>query len=187
MAIELNHTIVPVRDKEESARFWEKIFGFEHQEPLGHFQPVHIASQSLSLDLDDRKEVEHHHYAFKVSEQEFDEIFGRIKEAGVEYGSGPRSFHRHGDEHLERRARRLLPGPQRPPAGAAHAGLRLTPGLRAEHALYRSGWRPSTSLRWRSAKPVLSRDEGLRMNGGKGLPHAPAGSGSGALSERMAM
>ena len=83
MAIELNHTIVPVRDKEESARFWEKIFGFEHQEPLGHFQPVHIASQSLSLDLDDRKEVEHHHYAFKVSEPEFDEIFGRIKEADL--------------------------------------------------------------------------------------------------------
>ena len=91
MAIELNHTIVPAHDKEESARFWEKIFGFAHQEPMGHFQPVRIASQSLTLDFDDRKEVEHHHYAFKVSEQEFDEIFGRIKEAGLEYGSGPRS------------------------------------------------------------------------------------------------
>ena len=91
MAIELNHTIVPVRDKEESARFWEKIFGFEHQEPLGHFQPIRIVSQSLALDLDARRTVEHHHYAFKVSEPEFDEIFGRIKEAGLEYGSGPRS------------------------------------------------------------------------------------------------
>ena len=55
MAIELNHTIVPVRDKEASARFYEKIFGFEHQEPLGHFQPVRIASQSLTLDFDDQK------------------------------------------------------------------------------------------------------------------------------------
>ncbi|MDE0034921.1 MAG: VOC family protein [Deltaproteobacteria bacterium] len=91
MAIELNHTIVPVRDKEESARFYETIFGFAHQEPMGHFQPIHLASQSLTLDLDNREVVEHHHYAFKVSEPEFDEIFGRIREAGLKYGSGPRS------------------------------------------------------------------------------------------------
>lgn len=44
IAIELNHTIVPVRDKEASARFYEQIFGFEHQAPMGHFQPVRIAS-----------------------------------------------------------------------------------------------------------------------------------------------
>lgn len=91
MAIELNHTIVPVRDKDESARFYEAIFGFAHQEPMGHFQPIHLASQSLTLDLDNREVVEHHHYAFKVSEPEFDEIFGRIREAGLKYGSGPRS------------------------------------------------------------------------------------------------
>ena len=91
MAIELNHTIVPARDKEESARFWEKIFGFAHQQPMGHFQPVRISAQSLTLDFDNVEVVERHHYAFKVSEPEFDEIFGRIKEAGVEYGSGPRT------------------------------------------------------------------------------------------------
>ena len=45
----------------------------------------------MTLDFDDRKEVEHHHYAFKVGELEFDEIFDRIKDAGVEYGSGPRT------------------------------------------------------------------------------------------------
>ncbi len=91
MAIELNHTIVPARDKEESACFREKIFGFAHQPPMGHFQPVRISSQSLTLDFDNVEVVERHHYAFKVSEQEFDEIFGRIKEAGLEYGSGPRT------------------------------------------------------------------------------------------------
>jgi catechol 2,3-dioxygenase-like lactoylglutathione lyase family enzyme len=28
MTIELNHAIVPARDKEKSARFYERIFGF---------------------------------------------------------------------------------------------------------------------------------------------------------------
>ena len=30
-----------------------------------------------------------HHYAFHVNDEEFDAIFGRIKEAGIPYGSGP--------------------------------------------------------------------------------------------------
>jgi catechol 2,3-dioxygenase-like lactoylglutathione lyase family enzyme len=30
-----------------------------------------------------------HHYAFHVGDAEFDAIFGRIKEAGIPYGSGP--------------------------------------------------------------------------------------------------
>jgi catechol 2,3-dioxygenase-like lactoylglutathione lyase family enzyme len=91
MTIELNHTIVPARDKEESTRFYERIFGFRHEDTLGHFSPVRISSQSLTLDFDNREVVESHHYAFKVSEREFDEIFDRIKEAGLAYGSGPRT------------------------------------------------------------------------------------------------
>ena len=89
MTIELNHTIVPARDKEESARFYERIFGFKYEGPLGHFAPIRIPSQSLSLDFDDRESFETQHYAFKVSEAEFDEIFGRIAGAGLAYGSGP--------------------------------------------------------------------------------------------------
>jgi catechol 2,3-dioxygenase-like lactoylglutathione lyase family enzyme len=30
-----------------------------------------------------------HHYAFHVSDDEFDAIFGRIKEAAIPYGGGP--------------------------------------------------------------------------------------------------
>ena len=89
MTIELNHTIVPARDKEESARFYERILGFKREPDLAHFSPVRIASQALILDFDNRERFEHHHYAFKVSESEFDEIFGRIKSEGLSYGSGP--------------------------------------------------------------------------------------------------
>ena len=89
MAIELNHLIVPARDKDESARFYERIFGFAHEPPMGPFAPIRIPSQSLTLDFDTWESFEPQHYAFKVSEAEFDEIFGRIVAAGLAYGSGP--------------------------------------------------------------------------------------------------
>jgi len=68
MAIKLNHTIVPARDKEESARFYERMFGFEYTGAMGHFTPVRIPSQSLTLDFDNDDSFEPRHYAFKVSE-----------------------------------------------------------------------------------------------------------------------
>jgi catechol 2,3-dioxygenase-like lactoylglutathione lyase family enzyme len=89
MAIELNHLIVPARDKEEAARFYERMFGFEYPGPLGHFAPIRIPGQSLTLDFDTWESFEPQHYAFKVSEAEFDAIFGRIVEAGLAYGSAP--------------------------------------------------------------------------------------------------
>ena len=89
MTVELNHTIVPAHDNEESARFYRSLFGFEYEGPLGHFAPVRIESQALTLDFITRKDFERQHYAFKVSETEFDEIFGRVKDRGLPYGSGP--------------------------------------------------------------------------------------------------
>ena len=89
MTIELNHTIVPARDKERSARFYERMFRFEYVGPMGHFTPVKIASQSLTLDFDEDDSFEPRHYAFKVSEAEFDEIFGRVVAESLAYGSGP--------------------------------------------------------------------------------------------------
>ena len=89
MAIELNHTIVPAHDKEASALFYERIFGLKYEGPLGHFAPIRIPSQSLTLDFDNREKFQPQHYAFKVSETEFDEIFGRVKAEHLVYGSEP--------------------------------------------------------------------------------------------------
>ena len=91
MTIELNHTIVPARDQEASARFYERILGFEYQGPMGHFTQVRIPSQSLSFDFDQDESFEPRHYAFKVSEAEFDAIFVRVVAEGLRYGSGPRT------------------------------------------------------------------------------------------------
>lgn len=88
MTIVLDHTIVPARDKQISARFFARIFGLEVESPLGHFAPVRV-NEALTLDFDSQTDFECHHYAFKVGEDEFDAIFGRIKSEGITYGSGP--------------------------------------------------------------------------------------------------
>ncbi|HTZ35348.1 MAG TPA: VOC family protein [Stellaceae bacterium] len=90
MAIVLDHTIVPARDKIASARFFARIFGLAYEGPHSHFAPVRV-NEALTLDFDDRDKFEPHHYAFRVGEAEFDAIFGRVRQAGIAYGSGPRS------------------------------------------------------------------------------------------------
>ncbi len=90
MAIELNHTIVPARDKVASAKFFARVFGLPFDESaVGYFAPVRV-NGTLTLDFDDDVDrIDIHHYAFKVSEVDFDAIFGRIQVEGIPYGSGP--------------------------------------------------------------------------------------------------
>ena len=90
MALNLDHTIVPAKDKEESARFIAGILGLEYKGLWGHFAPVKI-NDTLTMDFDNRDEFEHHHYAFLASDEDFDAILGRVKGKGVSYGSGPSS------------------------------------------------------------------------------------------------
>ncbi|MCH7553703.1 MAG: VOC family protein [Chloroflexi bacterium] len=88
MAIELDHTIVPAKDKEASARFFARIFGLEYKGPMGHFAPVEV-NESLTIDFDDGEGFQSHHLAFKVGDEEFDGILERVKAEGLPYGSQP--------------------------------------------------------------------------------------------------
>ena len=95
--MELNHTLIPSRNKVEAAEFFARIMGLPRL-PDGHFAPVKI-NDSLAFDFADADDVDlwkdenghfaRQHYAFKVSEQEFDEIFSRVQAEGLRYGSGP--------------------------------------------------------------------------------------------------
>ena len=88
MAISLNHTIVPARDNDAAARWFARIFGLRYDGAKGHFAPVRVNdSLTLLFDRDDSFGVGH--YAFHVSDDEFDEIFGRVKDEGVAFGSAP--------------------------------------------------------------------------------------------------
>ena len=88
MTIELDHTIVPARDKEASTRFFARIFGLEYDGSGPHFAPVRV-NDRLTLDFSDSDDERSLHYAFKVSDDEFTAIFGRIQAEGLTYGSGP--------------------------------------------------------------------------------------------------
>ncbi len=99
MTIRLDHTIVPAKDKIASAKFFADSFGLTVKPVTGYFAPVQI-NESLTFDFADEqgpegepdfnpRTIQSHHYAFHVSEAEFEAIFSRVKARGVTYGSGP--------------------------------------------------------------------------------------------------
>ncbi len=89
MAVQLNHTIVASRDKKESATFLAEIFGLPEPSPFGPFLAV-PTDNDVTLDfMDVDGEITSQHYAFLVSEQEFDGIFGRIQERSLTYWADP--------------------------------------------------------------------------------------------------
>jgi catechol 2,3-dioxygenase-like lactoylglutathione lyase family enzyme len=89
MTVQLNHTIVTANDKRESAEFLADILGLPPPQPYGHFLVVQ-ADNDVSLDFaDDHGEVHPQHYAFLVSEEQFDEIFGRIQQRPIPYYADP--------------------------------------------------------------------------------------------------
>lgn len=88
MAIVLNHTIVPARDRHAAALFFARVFGLRYEGPPGYFAPVRV-NDTLTLDFSDASEFDSHHYAFHVSDAEFDAIFARVQAEGVAWGSTP--------------------------------------------------------------------------------------------------
>ena len=90
MEITLNHTIIPAHNNVKSARFYERIFGFEFVKEWGHFAVVKVNS-TLTLDFDTDENFSTLHLAFKVDDTQLDEILGRVKQEGIPFGSSPRS------------------------------------------------------------------------------------------------
>lgn len=89
MTIRLDHTIVPAVDKAASAEFFAEIFELTVKPGEGHFAQVQV-NDHLTLDFADEPEPgRSEHYAFHVSDAEFEAIFDRVKARGLPYGSGP--------------------------------------------------------------------------------------------------
>jgi catechol 2,3-dioxygenase-like lactoylglutathione lyase family enzyme len=87
MSVELNHTIVHSKDPREAARFLADILGLSAPAPFGPFLVVKTAN-GVSLDyLEGDEPIFMQHYAFLVSETEFDEIFARIEARGVAFSA----------------------------------------------------------------------------------------------------
>jgi len=91
MTITLNHAIVPARDKAAAAKFFADIFGLKRGRS-GHFSPVRINKSLTLLFSDEDSKFESHHYAFHVSDREFDAILRRVKKEKIAFGSAPWSL-----------------------------------------------------------------------------------------------
>ena len=89
MTIKLNHTIVHARDKRASADFYVSVFGLGKPVPFGPFLDVETGNEVTLAILETDERFEPQHYAFLVSEAEFDQIFGRVKARGLDYWADP--------------------------------------------------------------------------------------------------
>jgi len=95
MAIQLNHTIVAARDKAASAMFFTEIFALPPAVNVGPFAVIQVGDTSLDyMNVEEYRpgaqdEITSQHYAFLVSEAEFDEIFARIRDRRLTYWADP--------------------------------------------------------------------------------------------------
>ena len=93
MTVRLNHTIVWCRDQARSATFLAEILG---RPAPTRFGPFHIVAVDNDVSLDFHvtdEEVVPQHYAFLIGEDDFDDIFGRIVERGLDYWADPMRSH----------------------------------------------------------------------------------------------
>ncbi len=92
MAIKLNHTIVHARDPRASAEFFTSVFGLGKPKPFGPFLDVEVSNEVTLAYLhfgEEYGEIQIQHYAFLVSDAEFDQIFDRVKARKLTYWADP--------------------------------------------------------------------------------------------------
>jgi catechol 2,3-dioxygenase-like lactoylglutathione lyase family enzyme len=89
MAVELNHTIVSTHDKQAGARFVAEVLGLPEPGSFGPFAVVELTN-GVSLDfMEVDGEITAQHYAFLISEEEFDAVSGRLRERGLQTWADP--------------------------------------------------------------------------------------------------
>ena len=90
MTAQLNHTIVYSSDPAKSARFLAEILALPAPVRFGPFEVVEFGN-GVSLDfMAADPPIQAQHYAFLISEADFDAVFARIREQGLQYWADPR-------------------------------------------------------------------------------------------------
>lgn len=89
MALELDHIILRVNDAQPSIDFYTRILGLHYEGERGPFAVIRV-TDSLTLQLAAWTTAGGEHLAFAMSRDEFEAVFRRAREAGIEYGD---SFH----------------------------------------------------------------------------------------------
>src|ERR1700692_1806664 len=99
MSVELNHTIVWCRDKQKSTRFLMDILDLPSPVAFGQMLVVQLAN-GVSLDFFNSEDpISMQHYAFLIGEDEFDQVFARIRDQGRVLYSGDPGKQRAGETY----------------------------------------------------------------------------------------
>ena len=85
MAVELDHMILPVNDRAQSIQFYTQVLGFTYEGEREPFSVIRINAQ-LTLQLAPWGTTGGTHLAFAMTRSEFEEVFGRVRKAGIPYG-----------------------------------------------------------------------------------------------------
>lgn len=88
MKVQLYHTIVWPRDTRASASFLTRILGLPEATPFGPFLVVGV-DNGVSLDFHDKNGEIARQHDFLITEAEFDQIFARIRDRGIDYWADP--------------------------------------------------------------------------------------------------
>ncbi len=90
--MDLDHTIIPVEDKEAASQLMARVMGWEFLGVRGTQGHVRV-NDTLVVRFDDKEldgERKSLHFAFHVEDGEFDAILERLVTEGLEYGTSPR-------------------------------------------------------------------------------------------------
>ena len=133
MTAQLNHTIVYSSDRAKSARFLAEILGLPAPVRFGPFEVVEL-DNGVSLDFAAADEpIQPQHYAFLISEADFDAVFGRIREQGLQYWADPRRCRPGEINHNDGGRGVYFPDPDRPQAATDLCWPVNSPGARPIH------------------------------------------------------
>lgn len=81
----LNHHIVAANDPEASVLCHTEILGLDPAIKLGEFAVVQVSADTTLDFIATEDDFDRQHYAFSVTESEFDEIFERITTRNIDY------------------------------------------------------------------------------------------------------
>lgn len=87
--MQLDHTIVAVNDLDASIRFYRDVLGLDYEGTQDPFAVMRI-TPDLTIQLAPWGTTGGVHLAFAMSRAEFEQVFKRIREGGIEFGD---SFH----------------------------------------------------------------------------------------------
>ena len=101
MPVTFNHTIIPCRDREATARFYRELFELPEAPSWGPFTNIQMSDGVLIQFAEPpMDEIQMHHYAFLVDDELFDRAFQWLVDQGIKYAADP-FFKRPGETNTE--------------------------------------------------------------------------------------